>query len=230
VRTLLDLCNRENAAVRALYTSEIVGAGKQHGLKFDEKWREPGVAAGPLPALLLRETAQNLERNSKRLALFLGSDFPISRANQFQGAQAQAFAQMRKDRQPRYFYMDDIKLHVAIYPDIASANACVDCHNAHPETPKRDWKLDDMMGATTWTYPADELSLAEAMRLIAVLRASIREAYTAYVDKARTFATPPTIGEKWPKTGPFLPTPEIFMDEAARRSSPETLARLLATR
>ena len=42
----------ENDAVRSLYTAEIVAAGQKAGLSFDEKWRDPTLDAGPLPALL----------------------------------------------------------------------------------------------------------------------------------------------------------------------------------
>ena len=34
----------------------------------------------------------------------------------------------------------------AVYPDKAVAEACVSCHNHHKDTPKRDFKLDDVMG------------------------------------------------------------------------------------
>jgi len=64
----------ENATMRALWTAEIVGAGTKAVLKFDEKWREPAVAAGPLPALFLRESATALQKTRVPLGLFLGSD------------------------------------------------------------------------------------------------------------------------------------------------------------
>ena len=43
--------------------------------------------------------------------------------------------------------------------DFASAQACVVCHNAHPDSPKHDFQLGDMMGALVVTVPlSDELS------------------------------------------------------------------------
>jgi adenylate cyclase len=56
-RDLLEICAAENAVVRELYTKSIVEPGLKAGLKFNEKWRDPDVDAGPLPALFLRETA-----------------------------------------------------------------------------------------------------------------------------------------------------------------------------
>ncbi|MGA1623334.1 MAG: histidine kinase dimerization/phosphoacceptor domain -containing protein, partial [Synechocystis sp.] len=35
--------------------------------------------------------------------------------------------------------------------------SCVACHNSHPDSPKRDWKVGEMRGALTWSYPLNEL-------------------------------------------------------------------------
>ena len=229
-RDVLEICAAENATVRELYTKNIVEPGLKNGLKFDEKWREPTVDAGPLPALFLRETAQSLAKGPMRLGLFLGSDAPISKANQFTGLQADAFQQMRRDRAPRHFFMDDVKANTAMFPDVAVAKACVDCHNRHVDTPKRDWKVGDLMGATTWTLAASNLSLTEALDMIAALRNSFRDAYVAYIERTKKFSSPPEIGKKWPSEGYYLPDPDSFMEEAERRMSRTTLDRLLSHR
>jgi adenylate cyclase len=233
VRLVFELCSAENAAARKLYTEQIVAAGSKVGLKFDEHWREPDVQAGPLPALFLRETARSLEKLDKqaaRLGLFLGSDFPIQPANRFSGAAALAFSQMRKDRAPRFFFMEDVSLHAAMFPDLAVAQACIDCHNRHADSPKNDWQLDDVMGAVTWTYPAASVSVSEALVVLSTLRAGIAAAYGGYLDKARTFTPEPEIGVLWPSSGYSLPTTRVFMDELAQRTSKATLERLLALR
>jgi adenylate cyclase len=227
-RDVLEMCAAENAVVRELYTKSIVEAGLKSGLKFDEKWRD--VDAGPLPALFLRETAKNLAKGATRLGLFLGSDAPINRANQFAGLQADAFQQMRRDRSARHFFMDDVKVNAAMFPDVAVTKGCVDCHNKHVDTPKRDWKVGDLMGATTWTLASSNLSLPETLETIASLRKSFRDAYGAYVDRAKKFSSPPEIGKKWPSEGYYLPDPDTFMEEAERRTSRTTLDRLLSHR
>lgn len=46
--------------------------------------------------------------------------------------------------------------------DFASAQACVACHNAHPESPKNDFQLGDMMGSLVVTIPLNkEFSAAQ---------------------------------------------------------------------
>jgi hypothetical protein len=230
VKHLLELCAAENDAVRGLYTREIVGKGKGVGLRFAEDWGQPGVEAGPLPALFLRATAKSLEKDPVRLGLFLGSDFPISRANLFAGRQAEVFKLIRADEQARHFFVEDLELYTAMFPDLAVAPACVSCHNEHPDTKKNDWKLGDVMGATTWTYPRSSVTPSEALEVLAALRRGFVDAYGGYVDKAHRFKKPPVIGERWPEDGYFLPSPEVFMRELERRASSETLRRLLAQR
>jgi hypothetical protein len=41
----------------------------------------------------------------------------------------------------------------AVYADRAVSQACIGCHNAHPSSPKRDFKLDDVMGGIAITIP-----------------------------------------------------------------------------
>ena len=140
----------ENASIRAMYTAEIVGAGGKNGLKFSEEWKKREVNAGPLPALFLRETSTLLQRDVPNVNLFLGSDFPIVAANQFKGLQVDYFKKVRAEGKPQFFQDPSTRLYTGMFPDVASAKPCVGCHNDHSKTPKKDWVLNDIMGATTW--------------------------------------------------------------------------------
>jgi adenylate cyclase len=218
----------ENDAVRTLWTTEFVGKGKAVGLRFDEHWRDEELEAGPLPSLFLRETARSLEKDPVRLSLFLGSDFPLNPANRFQGVQVEKFALIRQNREPQFFYAADTGLFTAMFSDIAVAPPCIECHNDHPDAPKRDWRLNEVMGATTWSYPEATVSPEEALQIVAALRNGFRAAYSAYLAKAETFARRPEIGARWPRDGYFLPSPEAFMAEIEARVSGATLNGILA--
>src|SRR2546422_660925 len=41
----------------------------------------------------------------------------------------------------------------AVYADRAVSQACIGCHNAHPDSPKRDFKLNDVIGGMIITVP-----------------------------------------------------------------------------
>ena len=43
------------------------------------------------------------------------------------------------------------KYFQVVYPDFAVTSACVSCHNAHPKSPKNNFKLNDVMGGIILT-------------------------------------------------------------------------------
>lgn len=212
VKVLLDSANFVNAAARKIYTERIVSRGQEAGLSFNEDWLQPGSQAGPLPALFLRRVAAELQLRGSPLALFLGSDQPISPSNAFKGEQVSHFEALKQDRKPRYFAMPTLQVQVALYADVASAPGCVSCHNEHPKSPKTDWRLGDVMGATTWTYPRAAISDRDLRHGIAQVYDAIEEAYAAYLDKMRHIPDPPAVGTTWPEKGRRqLPDTMTFM-------------------
>lgn len=218
-----------NDECRTLYTNKIVGGGKKVGLKFDEDWRKDDIEAGPLPALFLRETSAYIEKSPIQLGLYLGSDFPISESNLLTGVQAEKFKEIRADKQPKFFYDQETGRNIAMFPDFASAGPCVSCHNGHKNSPKTDWELNDIMGATTWSYTGDSLTTDELVDWISVYSAGAQNTYTTYLEKIAGFqnAEKPTIGEKWSDDGYFLPSVNTFSDTLFRKVSPFLLTSIL---
>jgi adenylate cyclase len=217
----------ENDAARAMWTAEIVGAGVKAGLKFSEKWRQPDIDAGPLPALFLRESATAVQKTRVPLGLFLGSDYPIAPSNLFTGEQAEHFKRVRATGNPEFFHAADIGRSIGMFADYGVSPGCVSCHNEHPNSPKTDWKLKDMFGATTWSYPKDKVTVEEALQILGALRLGFAAAYDGYLAKVATFEKPPELGERWPRDGYYLPTREVFMRELERRASARTVEQLL---
>jgi adenylate cyclase len=210
-----------NDEYRTWYTKKIVGDGKKVGLNFDEDWLNDEVEAGPLPALFLRSTSTFLEKSPIPLGLYLGSDFPISKSNLLTGIQKEKFKEIKQDKQPKFFFDNETNRHIAMFADFASANACVSCHNNHKDSPKKDWKLNDIMGATTWSYPRDSLTTNELISWINVYNLSVQNTYSSYLDKTKNFkhSEQPIIGEKWPIEGNFLPSSDIFLDTILNKVS-----------
>jgi hypothetical protein len=230
VAEVLEMVSKENDVTRTLYTKAIVGAGKKQGMKFDEDWQKEDVEAGPLPALFLRGVANDIRKSEVPLGLYLGSDFPINKANKFEGQQADLFTKIKENREPQYFYDEDQKVHTAMFADVAGAAACVSCHNKHEQTTKDDWKLGDVMGATTWQYPTDSLSYKSTMAVLKAYRNGTKAIYQDYLDEIADFKTSekPVVGDKWPSAGGlYLPSPEVFLDSVRELASYETMTVLL---
>ncbi|WP_147124741.1 c-type heme family protein [Shimia ponticola] len=230
VENMFNAVNAINDAARTIYTARIVGPGLKSGLKFSEEWSEPDVEAGPLPALFLRVVAGRMESKPPRLGLYLGSDAPINKSNLFSETQTIAFEEVKATRAP-VFSVSSTAGQIAMYPDIAGAGPCVSCHNDHKDSPKTDWKLDDVMGATTWTYPRASLHPDEYLLTTDAFMASVAEAYGLYLDKVKGFETPPAIGTDWPspERGVALPDVPTFM-AAVRAKAAETVMNELILR
>lgn len=229
VSEVLTMVAHENDVTRTLYTKAIVGGGKKQGFKFDEDWQDETVEAGPLPALFLRGVANDIRKGDVPLGLYLGSDYPINASNLLEGKQADLYKKIKVDRVPAHFYDEESKLYTAMFADVAGAPACVSCHNKHPQTTKTDWKLGDVMGATTWQYPADSLSYTEAMGVLKAYRDGTAAIYNDYLAEIAAFkeSEKPTIGDKWPSSGKYLPTPEVFIDSVRKLSAYTTMASLM---
>ena len=135
---------------------------------------------------------------------------------------------MKRTGSAQFFTAPEVQLETAMFPDVAGAQACVDCHNEHADSPRQDWSLGDMMGATTWTYPDKAVTLEELVAMTGAFRRAAHAAYQTYLDKTRTFENPPAIGA-WPESGYSLPSADDFMAESSRRASESTLAAILAT-
>lgn len=231
-QVFLQILAAENAAIRRLYTSEIVEPGLKQGLKFREDWKDKTSEAGPLPALFLREMATIMQRDVSDVGLFLGSDYPIVSANLFKGLQKIEFEKLKSTNSPQFFLDSGSGRYTAMYPDYASAKACVKCHNEHPKTPKKDWELNSIMGATTWSYPRKDISVAEVLRYTSTLRAAALETYGLYLTKLTTFKASPTpiIASQWPRDGMFLPTLAEMKKSIETKNNALTFQTLLDAR
>ena len=227
IEFVLRLANDENNIARRLYTKEVLQEGKKRGIKFDENWQEKDVIAGLLPAQFLRETASYLEKSPVRLGLYLGSEFPINRTNLLEGLQVRKLKDIKKSDGDTFFKMLAEKTYVFMSPDIATVNSCITCHNKHPESPKTDWKINDVMGATTWLYPYEKISLKDTLLLLSELRRGFAFSYQYFLDEVKQMPKSYTIGNKWPKEGYFVPSKDEFMSELSRRTSDATLNKLL---
>lgn len=230
ISTVIDTIAAENSVARSLYTKEIVGKGMGVGIAFSEFWRKEDVQAGPLPALYLRIAAASLQKSPVPLGLFLGSDYPIAPSNKFKGKQAEVFEKIKSTRGAEIFYSEDTKQYTAMYPDFSSVMACVTCHNKHKESPKTDWKLNDVMGATTWTYPKEKVGYSEYVEIVGAVREGLRTGYAEFLKEVEGWDKKPEIGQKWPRDGFFLPTLEVFLAEFERRASAATVRRITTAR
>ena len=145
-------------ANRTNYTDNVVVKLQKEGIDAHEHWKdERGV---PLPAQYLMESGRLVALKNLKFSFRLASLTPIyvwNGANSDLERLGLAAVEKQPDR-PHYGFLtkEGVRYFQAVFPDRASSQACVDCHNKHPNSPRRDFKLNDVMGGIIITFPVGE--------------------------------------------------------------------------
>jgi hypothetical protein len=146
-------------ADRTLYTTDVVERMQQKGIVVaSENWEQHNTL--PLPAQFLAKAARLAAEKSPGVHYRLLSFWPIRERNRpasaFERTGLEAVL-MQPDRPFTEVVERGGKLYfLAMYADRAVSQACIGCHNAHPDSPKRDFKINDVMGGMLITVPMEQ--------------------------------------------------------------------------
>jgi hypothetical protein len=145
-------------ADRTLYTTEIVNRLQEKGVTTaSEHWEQENALM--LPAQFLHFSGKLAAEGGSGIRYRLISLWPIYRRNApANDLERNALETLKKNPdlpvtgivtsgRKQYFQ--------AIYPDLAVSPACITCHNSHQLSPKRDFKLNDVMGGIAITIPLE---------------------------------------------------------------------------
>ena len=143
-------------ANRTFYTIHVVERLQAKGVvTASENWRVTNTL--PLPAQFLRESADLATKTGSKIDYRLISLWPINKQNgpadpfereglnDVLAQQERAYTGTITRGGERYFR--------AIYADRAVSQACIGCHNVHPNSPKKDFKANDVMGGIVISIP-----------------------------------------------------------------------------
>jgi len=159
LETVVDYIHSVLEADRTFYTVHVVERMQRRGvIESSEKWRE--VSALPLPAQFFQEAASLATLTGSSVRYRLISLNPINKQSgpQTEFERKALEAVMAHPEQP---YKGQVKeggarYFQALYADLAVSPICVSCHNADPRSSKRDYKLNDVLGAVLISIPAPE--------------------------------------------------------------------------
>lgn len=137
-------------ADRDLYTRHVVERMQTKGIVVaSENWEDMNTL--PLPAQFLLESGRYVGKKGLGIQYGLISLWPINKRN-VATTPLQSIGLGTILTQPNRPYtgvtkVGNTRYYEAVYADLAVTQACIGCHNAHPDSPKRDFKLNDVMGA-----------------------------------------------------------------------------------
>ena len=155
--TVTDYIHAVIEADRTFYTIHIVERlQKQGGAPAAENWRTQQKTL-PLPAQFLAEASDLASKTGTRVHYRLISLWPINPQNgpddESEKKGLDAVREHPEQAATGTVAVGNQTYFKAIYADRAVSQACVGCHNTHPHSPKKDFKMGDVMGGLVITIP-----------------------------------------------------------------------------
>lgn len=152
-----DMLHSVISADRGVYTKLVVNrlVNQEHVIKATEHWQEDKTL--PLPAQMLRAGAEAVQEKSTDFSYNLLSLAAINPQNKPKTDVEKQGLEFVANNADKNFYgeekLGDKNYFTAVYPDKATVEACISCHNNHKDSPKKDFKLNDVMGGVVIRIP-----------------------------------------------------------------------------
>lgn len=156
---MADALHAVIAADREVYARHILQRleADEKLIKASENWRED--KALPAPEQVLRLGSEAVQRNGAEFHYVLRSLWPINPRSAPETATEKAGLQAVLEHPDANYYAEESlggrRYFTAVYPDRATVPSCVDCHNTHPNSSKRDFKVGDVMGGMIVRVPLE---------------------------------------------------------------------------
>jgi hypothetical protein len=137
-------------ADRTVYTKKVVNRlqNEENVIKATEHWEDEKTL--PLPAQMFRMGAEMASKADAGFSYSLLSNWPINTQNKPSTDIEKKGLDFVATNKGKNFYGEEElggkKYFTAVYADTGVAEACVKCHNEHKDSPKKDFKLGDVMG------------------------------------------------------------------------------------
>jgi hypothetical protein len=158
-RKMADSLHAVIAADRQAYSELVVQRlhADEKKLSVSQNWRE--THGLPVHAQLLRSAAQGIQKRGAEFSYTLRSLWPINSNSGPQTAVEQTGLEHVTKHPGENYYTEELlggrSYFTAIYGDRAILPSCIDCHNQHPQSPRRDFKTNDIMGAIVIRVPLE---------------------------------------------------------------------------
>ena len=156
-QAMADALHTVMAADRTVYTKFVVNrlVKQEKVIKASEQWTED--KALPLPAQMFRMGAEHAAESNANFTYGLLSQWPINQQHAPKTDVEKEGLQFIADNPDDAFYSEETlggqTYFTAIYGDKAVAAACVDCHNEHPDSPRDDFVMNEVMGGVIIRIP-----------------------------------------------------------------------------
>jgi Protein of unknown function (DUF3365) len=156
-RQMADALHAVLESDRTVYTRNVVNRlqNDEKVIKASEHWQDE--KALPLPAQMFRMGSEMVAEKDAGFRYALLSLWPVNKQNSARTEAEKTGLQFVVDNPDQNYYAEEElgerKYFTAVYPDKAISPACTSCHNAHKDSPRRDFELGDVMGGVVVRIP-----------------------------------------------------------------------------
>ncbi len=156
--TVADYLHAVIEAQRTVYTTNVVDALESKGIHAEEHWKQQ--KALPLPAQMILDGGRLVAEKGMGIKYRLASLTPIyvwnAPVTDFERKGLEAVGKNPDKPFTGFIRIGRDRFFQAVYADRAVSQTCVQCHNAHLNSPKKDYQLNDVMGGIIITIPINE--------------------------------------------------------------------------
>jgi len=164
VKAMADALHLVMDSDRTVYTQKIVNrlVKKDKVIKASEHFEDDQALA--LPAQMFRFGSELAAKRAETMddvnfSYTLQSLWPINKQNAPKTEAEKAGLKFVAENKGKNYYTTEklggVNYFTAVYADTGVAPVCVSCHNGHPDTPKKDFKIGDVMGGVVIRIPVD---------------------------------------------------------------------------
>lgn len=163
--------------LRQYYTANVTGKAKSAGLTlaYDHKANAGTI---PLPATMIHDLSEEFRKDASGIQLRLYSNYPFPnrRGRTLDEFEQSSIRYLEQNPDATFVKLDSIGgralARIAI-ADRLAAKACIDCHNSHAESPKKNWKLGEVRGVLEVLVPIDQDLQANTQTLNGLIAAAL---------------------------------------------------------
>lgn len=164
VKAMADALHLVMDSDRSVYTKKIVNrlVKKEKVIKASEHFEDDKALV--LPAQMFRFGSELAMKRAEKMedvnfSYTLQSLWPINKQNAPKTkAEKEGLKYVAENKGKNYYTTEELggtTYFTAVYADTGVAPVCVSCHNKHPDTPKKDFKLGDVMGGVVIRIPIE---------------------------------------------------------------------------
>ncbi|WDE07450.1 methyl-accepting chemotaxis protein [Thalassomonas viridans] len=148
---------KQYKTIRGYYTKNVVKKVLGGSNLKPHFYHKDDASKIPLPATFIHDISNEFsQKGILTLKLYSPYPFPLRKNRQIDEFGQEAWNALNNDPNQVYVSQDMINdapvVRVAV-ADTMSQQGCVNCHNSHPDSPKIDWKLNDVRGVLEVQVP-----------------------------------------------------------------------------